>query len=126
VASGFLVLADGRCYAPRWAFYDAVLRAVAAAIDDTAEGRALRVWLLAQLPGPQDIQHIGHGPWVRASDEQTIERFLDVRVLTPQNQRCLLDLGDMVARADRGEPPLSRSDWREVLHSQGRRIGPGW
>ena len=39
---------------------------------------------------------------------------------------CLQDLADLAARVDKGEHPLSRSEWREVVPSMARRIGPGW
>jgi hypothetical protein len=153
VASGFLVLSDGRCFARRWSAHDAVLGAVAEQLDGSTPARELRDWLLAQLPGPEDAEHVGYGPWFRKSDQQLVERFLDLREFTPEDQRlfhqaarragerarsvesggwpewlqgCLEDLADMAARADNGEPPLSRSEWREVVPSKGRRIGPGW
>ena len=153
MASGFLVLSDGRCFARRWSAHDAVLREVAKQLDGSTAARELRDWLLAQLPSPEDEEHVGYGPWFRNSDQQLVERFLDLREFTHDNQRlfhqaarragecagsleseqwpdwlrpCLEDLADMAARADNGEPPLSRSEWREVVPSQGRRIGPGW
>jgi hypothetical protein len=152
MASGFLVLSDGRCFARRWTAHDAVLLAVAEQLSD-AQPQSLRNWLLSLLPGPEDEDHVGYGPWFRKSDQQLVERFLDLRELTSENQRlfhqaarqagglakspegdvwpdwlrnCLVDLADMAARADLGEPPLSRSDWRSVMPSQGRRVGPGW
>jgi hypothetical protein len=148
-----LVLSDGRCFARRWSAHDAVLRAVAEQLDDTLPAQLLREWLLSLLPGPGDEEHVGYGPWFRVADQQLVERRLDLRELTVGNQRlfhhaarrageraqsqegavwqdwlrgCLADLADMVERADRGEPPLSRSEWREVVPSQGRRVGPGW
>jgi hypothetical protein len=152
--SGFLILADGRCLARRWLAYDQVIRAVAESMDDSAEGLAMRDWLLSLLPGPEDEEEIGIGAWHRSTDDQTIVRHLDIRELTPQNQRrfhtavseavkrcvelpeafdwldlgreSLMDLGDMVIRGGRGEAPLSRSDWREVVPSEGRHVGPGW
>ena len=147
--SGFLILSDGRCFAPRWAVYDAVLCAVAQQLDQPGPARELGNWLLTLLPGPDDEKNVGHGPWLRKADEQLVERFLDVRELTPENQRlfhqaarqaatqvpggrpewlvqALLELADMVNRAERGEPPLSRSHWREVVRPAGRQLGPGW
>ena len=151
--SGFLILADGRCLARRWRAYDQIIWAVADSLDDSSASRALRQWLLSLLPGPDDKEEIGIGAWHRAADDQTIVRHLDIRELTPENQRLfhtaaleaakrcsdfsdtlgqlearesLIDLGDMVGRADRGEAPLNRSDWREVVPSEGRHIGPGW
>jgi hypothetical protein len=41
-------------------------------------------------------------------------------------KNCLVDLADMVSRADCGEPPLSRSDWCEVVPARGQNVGPGW
>jgi hypothetical protein len=153
LASGFLVLSDGRCFARRWSAHDAVLRAVAEQLDGSLQAADLRDWLFTQLPGPEDEEHVGYGPWFRKADQQLVDRFLDLRELMTENQRLfhqaarrageragsdqrenwpdwlcasLKDLADMAARADRGEPPLSRSEWREVVPSKGRRIGPGW
>ena len=135
MASGFLILADGRCLARRWWAYDAVIKAVAEQLGGSDAALALREWLLSLLPGPDDEQHIGYGPWLRAEDNQLIERRLDIRELTVENQRLfhdaaleaaqnhrpdedefqsLSDLSDMLIRADRGEAPLSRSDCRQV------------
>jgi hypothetical protein len=152
VASGFLILADGRCFAPVWKVYDAVLRSVVEQLNDSTPARALREWLLSQLPGPNDIE-LGYGTWLRAGDEELIPRYLDVRELTPQNQElfhdaaliaaghaqalevpirpdsheeALIYLADLIARADRGEPPLSRSMCRVVMPCEGRKTGPGW
>jgi hypothetical protein len=152
--SGFLVLADGRCLARRWLAYDQIIRAVAVSVEESVAGLTLRNWLLSLLPGPDDEQEIGIGAWYRTADNQTVVRHLDVRELTPQSQRLfhnaaleaakrctesseafdwldlgresLIELGHMVTCADRGEPPLSHSDWREVVPSKGRHAGPGW
>jgi hypothetical protein len=148
MASGFLVLPDGRCFAPGWSVYDVVLRAVADELD-APEASALQAWLLELLPGLDDEEHVGYGPWYRVADGQLIERMLDLRELTPASQflfcqaakraasrlgsdapewlaNCLSKLSDMVVRYERGEPPLDRSDWVEVVPSKGRYIGPGW
>jgi hypothetical protein len=153
MASGFLVLSDGRCFAPQWATYDGVLRLVIEQLDESAAEGELRHWLIALLPGLTDEPHVGYGPWLRTADRQLIERFLDLRELTGENQRRLhqavlraeeairstgaegtpewlrnavLDLADKVRRADRGEDPLKCSHWTKVVPSKGRRLGPGW
>lgn len=144
--SGFLVLPDGRCLARKWPAHDAVLRAVADQLDRDPAAEELRRWLFEQRPGPGDDEEIGYGAWVRGSDGRVVVRYLDLRLMTAENQRlfcqaakraalvdhdeewprnCLEDLADMVARHERGEPPLSRSDWREVLPPEGGPIGPG-
>ncbi len=153
MASGFVVLSDGRCFARRWSAHDAVIEAVTGQLDGSTAARQLRDWLLTQLPGPEDEEHVGYGPWLRKSDQQLVDRLLDLREFTPENQRlfnqaardageraksvegagwpdwlrdCLQDLADLAARVDKGEHPLSRSEWREVVPSMARRIGPGW
>jgi hypothetical protein len=153
VASGFLVLADGRCFAPNWKDYDAVLKAVADQLNGSQPALVFRNWLLSLLPGPTDVAELGYGPWLRIADDMLVDRFLDIRELTPENQKmfheaarksgqralssealdwpdwlksALVDLADMVERADRGEPPLSRSMWMDVVPSKCRKIGPGW
>jgi hypothetical protein len=153
MASGFLILSDGRCFSVRWSAHDVVLRAIAEQCDTTPTACALREWLLSLLPGPNDEEHVGYGPWYRVADQQLVPRFLDLRELTVANQRlfhqaarraavhvqspgsplcadwlreCLAELADMVERADQGEPPLSRSHWTAVRPSEGRQLGPGW
>jgi hypothetical protein len=95
MASGFLVLADGRCLARRTTAYDEVLRVLA---DELANNLAadpgpapLHAWLLSLLPGPDDYHHLGYGPWLRDSDQVTVERFLDLRELMLDNQRRVHD-----------------------------------
>jgi hypothetical protein len=143
MASGFIVLPDGRCFSRRWSAHDVVLRAIA----EQVTACALRQWLLEQLPGPNDEEELGHGAWFRNSDQTEIVRFVDLRLMTVENQQLFCDavkraasshhreewiarslsaFADMVARMERGEPPLSKSDWVDVVPPEGERIGPGW
>ena len=143
MASGFIVLPDGRCFSRRWSAHDVVLRAVA----DQVTAAPLRQWLLEQLPGPDDEEELGYGAWFRNSDQTHIRRFIDLRLMTGENQRLfcdavklaasldrdeewlkrsLSDFAEMVARMELGEPPLSKSDWVDVVPPEGERIGPGW
>jgi hypothetical protein len=143
MASGFIVLPDGRCLARRWCAHDAVVSAVA----DEVAAAPLRQWLFEQLPGPDDDEELGYGAWFRESDKTTVMRFFDLRLMTSENQRlfcdaakraaslsreedwltrCLSDLADMISRMESGEPPLSKSDWIDVIPPEGDRIGPGW
>lgn len=151
--SGFLILSDGRCFAARWRYYDQTLLTVAESLEDSRAARALRDWLMTLVPGPGDIEELGYGAWLRSKDQQIRRKYLDIRELTPENQRLFLDaalhageraksaeattwdsllveslahLSDKVDRLDRGEPPLSRSDWVKVEPPTGQKRGPGW
>ena len=46
MASGFIILRDGRCPSVRHAVHDALMRSVVASLED---GAPLRVWLLGQV-----------------------------------------------------------------------------
>ncbi|HEV3343162.1 MAG TPA: hypothetical protein VG125_22505 [Pirellulales bacterium] len=147
MASGFLVLPDGRCLARRWSAHDEVLRAVAAQLGEEPAAQDLKHWLLEQLPGASDEEELGYGAWFRTADQQIVVRHIDLRQMTVVNQQlfceaakraalaeypeewlrgCLSDLAEMIVRGERGEPPLSKSDWREVVCPEGGPIGPGW
>jgi hypothetical protein len=151
VASGFLILSDGSCFAPHFSFYDEVLEVVAGHLDGSPPARFVKDWLLSLLPGPKD-ENLGYA-WIRVADRQVIPRLLDLRELTIENQKLfhqavravgeqirlmgdpiremtieghLVHLADMVSKADRGEPPLSHSMWTSVTPHEGRKTGPGW
>src|SRR6185436_1668335 len=51
MASGFIVLKDGRCLAVGYPLHDAVLISVLEALPD---GDPLRAWLETQVPGTDD------------------------------------------------------------------------
>jgi hypothetical protein len=144
MASGFLVLPDGRCFARRWWAHDCVLRAIIDELAHDSAANPFRHWLLDQLPGPNDVEELGFGAWLRNSDGATILRVLDLRSVTPANQiafccaakqaalvegreewlaQTLRELADMVECYERGEP---NSDWRDVPHPEAARLGPGW
>ena len=144
MASGFIILGDGRCLSVRHTAHDALLRSIAAAMP---EAYALRPWLLTQVPKDEDPD-LGHA-FVRSSGEQ-VERFLDLRGLTDGDRLRFVEavrtcqamsgetapLEDVVAALERfrsmldcwqrGDPPLELSDWVEVAPPCDCRIGPGW
>ena len=149
--SGFIVIHDGRCYARRWWCYDVVLREVIAELTRDPLERELAAWLGSLLPGPDDEAELGYGVWLRRSDGEIVPRYLDLRQLTEASRRrfndaarralarvkagggadetpldCLSPLAEMIERAERGEPPLSMSDWTSVEPPSGERCGPGW
>lgn len=134
MASGFLVLPDGRCFSKRWAFQDRIIEAVSAALHQEPEAQRLRAWLLGRIPHSPDDVELGFA-WVRATDKEFIPRRIDSRLMNSEHQKLLCqaikdaacvdhsddvldywldELADMVLRYERGEPPLSKSDWRNV------------
>ena len=153
MASGFIILQDGRCFAKRWWRYDAVLREVITELNCNQQEQELAIWLSSLLPGPDDEEELGYGAWLRKSDGEIISRHLDLRELTGANQyrfnqavrraltrleetkpnnltedmiTCVSLITDMIECAERGEPPLSLSDWVCVEPPSGKRLGPGW
>lgn len=152
MATGFIILEDGRCFAPQWRCYDFVLREVITVLVNDLNEQELANWLTCLLPGSSDEEEIGIGAWVRKSDGGIISRHFDVRELTKDNQHlfnqaarlallrvqkasagkledsmgCLSHLVDMIERAEKGEPPLSMSDWTCVQPPSGQKAGPGW
>lgn len=142
--SGFIILRDGRCFAPRWAIYDEAIRATIRHLPSTNGGAELGCWLDSLIPTDEDTDTIGYGPWLRAKDEKIIERYIDLRCLTPENITMIEDavlaahdagdgqegffavFADMVRRCRAGEEPLSLSHWSKVEAPRDDRIGPGW
>ncbi len=143
--SGFLILPDGRCFSRVWTYHDEILRVLVDELTAGGAELALRDWLISQLPGPDDIKELGYGAWLRASDEEHMVRNIDLRRMAPKYQALfcavvkravakipvdeyttgpILDLADLIARYERGEPPLSKSDWLEVVPPEPGPIGP--
>jgi hypothetical protein len=145
MASGFVILSDGRCLAVRSAIHDAVLRAITSAIQPET---SLSSWLGTQVPDEGDAD-LGYA-FVRASDGTTITRLLDTRGLTEANRRsferaartaapmsgayapegdvesALNRLRLMLDMRDQGRPPLELSDWTVEASPCEMRLGPGW
>jgi len=130
----------------RWSYHDAVIAAIAAELDRDEAERTLAAWLRSRLPGPDDVEHLGYGPWLRQRDGAQIPRQLDLRAFTDLYRDRFEDaalraaqriaasdalyvamtrLADMIVRARRGEPPLERSDLREVVPCEVQHDGPG-
>lgn len=151
MASGFIILHDGRCFARRWTFYDAAINGVIDELINSPAEKDLATWLRGLLPGPDDID-IDYC-WIRKSDNENVLRHLDLRELTVDNHQrfyaaarralhrlqftdtsklhkdwilCLSILVEMIDRAEKGEPPLSMSDWVSVEPESGMHSGPGW
>ena len=157
MASGFIILRDGRSLARRWTAYDYIIELV---IDKLSKKRLkeaddFKNWLQALLPNPDDIYN-GFGGFIRKDTGENVERWLDLRELTEENQQLfweslqeslrelILDKQNqeynshiifilkyflrMKKLADIGDDPTNLSDWRDgyVTPSTNKKVGPGW
>ena len=143
MASGFIVLRDGRCFAAHSQLHDSVVRSIARGLP---HGDSLRAWLTKQIPGDQD-QELGYA-FVRAADDVHVSRFIDTRGMSTEIQQrfecavrvaestpepgqedvdlCLRRLQTMLALCDQGLPPLECSDWSELPPPPDEHVGSGW
>ena len=145
MASGFIILRDGRCLSLRHAVHDAVLPSIATALNSAT---AFHQWLAAQVPGETDAD-LGYA-FVRAADGAHVSRELDTRDRTAPNltlferaareakpipgpcapdedvNRGLQRLRKMLDSCDEGRPVLESSDWTVEAAPCQTRIGPGW
>lgn len=145
MASGFLVLADARCFAACHGVYDAVLRSTLHALP---LADPLRAWLATQVPGGGDVD-LDYA-FVRVRDGRHVERHLDLRwfdaattarfedaamvaepVEGPYAPRAdvavALDrLREMIRRCRAGEPPLELSNWNVVAPLPDPETAPDW
>lgn len=153
MASGFLILEDGRCFARRWTAYDEIIRIASQELRLISNGHNLAEWLDLQIPINEKEEEADAG-WgfqnFRIND--WINRELDLRSLTSYNQNLFwtailngkikLDKGgenysslnpdlmeDLIKMHElslQGEPPLDFSDWTKLADPCQEKNGPGW
>lgn len=54
MASGFIILKDGRCFGRRWTVYDEILKIVIKELRLIGNGKDLADWLETQIPDLDD------------------------------------------------------------------------
>ncbi len=153
MASGFIILKDGRCFARRWTGYDEIIRIAIMELEHLENGGELADWLKLQIPDAQDDDNADAGwGFHNARVNDWVIRELDLRSLTKENQllflraiqngqRRLIENGenyasvsldffnlfcDMMERADKGEPPMELTDWNKLADPCTEKNGPGW
>lgn len=151
MASGFIILKDGRCFARRWTGYDEILRIAIKELYLIEEGKDLADWLETRIPDLDDESlECGWG-FYKNSTGEFLHRYLDIRSLTVKNQELFVkaiiigrakihELKDeysilnvdffeiffeMVALCENGNPPLEFSDWGNIKICNNKN-GPGW
>jgi hypothetical protein len=157
MASGFIILKDGRCFSRRWTTHDYVINLVIKELSGSNDKEVIEFknWLLTLLPAEED-EYNGYGGFLRKSTGENIQRRLDLRELTVQNQELfwsalqntltklitnkdaenadkdsltlLRHLLKMKHLADIGDDPDNLSDWQKgyIEPSSNKRSGPGW
>jgi len=153
MASGFIILKDGRCFARRWTGYDEIIRIAIIELELMENGKELADWLSLQIPDYQDDESADAGwGFHNARIDDWINRELDLRSLTNENQKLfwkairrgkskLVENGedysplsidffnlfyDMMERAEKGEPPMELTHWNKLAESCTEQNGPGW
>jgi len=154
MASGFIVLKDGRCFAPRWSIYDEVIRITIRELEEIEKGQELADWLKMQIPEPEDNEdnEIGWGFIDPRINNNIVNRELDLRALTDENQQLFwkavqkgmdkLTNGapnystlpveffevfhKMFVLCNKGEPPMELTHWNKLADPCTEKKGPGW
>lgn len=152
MASGFIILKDGRCFGRRWTIYDSIIELIIENLGDNEDEKALSDWLQLQIPSAEDdeSEDAGFG-FVSKKQDAFISRELDIRGLHLKNQdlfwrafingksdlenkpnknkaliSMLEDFYEMYQLAEQGEDPLEMSDWGRTANPCMKRLGPGW
>lgn len=145
MASGFIILKDGRCAAPRYTLYDLILQSVAEHLPISE----FRDWVISQTAAEDEEEtDCGYGFFRKDSDE-FVKRSFDLRELTEENQpqfwkavqlafesekgrEILADwlekMLEMNRLAELGDAPDNLSDWQKgyVQPFSAEKKGPGW
>jgi hypothetical protein len=152
MASGFIILNDGRCWSRRWTAHDRVLEFVIEELGPKPTEREFKEWLQYRIPAKGDIE-MGYA-FIKQDSDENIVRVLDLRELTPENQKSLWAalqkaytklvtgageqnehlniilrrLLKMRRLAQANDNPDNFSDWVKgyVKPPSGKKSGPGW
>lgn len=140
--AGFIVLDDGRAFAPSSEVLDASIEAITAELDLAGSGSAAELagWLRGRLldsGGPElgefDVRELTaeNRELFRQAAERACQRARAAAVSgTTKAQRAWLSefgrLMRMWRSIDRGQPPEALGDLGTALPASGTRSGPGW
>lgn len=152
MASGFIILEDGRSYARRYTTYDIIINAVINELGDEKEDELLKSWLLTRIPvGDEDKDYIEMGwGFIRNSDEACVNRTIDDRNLKENFKKlflekalqaaeqaknegrfnnlmlnCFTDFAQMIILAKEGAPAHEFTD-TAIFELEDKKEGPGW
>jgi hypothetical protein len=88
MASGFIILKDCRCLARRWTIYDYLIELVIDDLSYLQDSKAIEFkhWLQTLIPKEND-EYNGYGGFIRQETGEDVQRWLDLRELTEENQQ---------------------------------------
>jgi len=145
MASGFIILKDGRCAAPRYTLYDLILQSVAVYLPDSE----FKNYVIAQTAAEDEEENDSGFGFFRKNSDEFVKRKFDLRELTEENQTrfwkaarlafenekehetlsaWLEKMLEMNRLAELGDDPDNLSDWQKgyVEPATGEKKGPGW
>lgn len=157
MASGFIILKDGRCLSRRWTHYDYLIELAIKELSSMKGKKAedFKGWLQTLIPQEGD-EYNGYGGFIRKANGENVQRWLDLRELTTENQQLFWDsiqntLSNLITKdklhkdnenlisllkrflkmkhlVDIGDNPDNLSDWVKgyIEPPSGKRSGPGW
>jgi len=153
MASCFIVFKDGRCFSRRWTGYDYILKIAINELQFIPGGIPLAEWLELQIPIENDeLESDGGYGFYNSRLDDWINRHLDTRSLTPENQKFFwqaIEKGrirlhhegaayselnpdyfeefyKMYQLAEKGEPPMEYNHLVKIEAPCLRKNGPGW
>jgi hypothetical protein len=85
MASGFIILTDGRCFARQADVYDYIIQLVIEELSDNENAKEFKQWLETLISSKEDID-MGWGS-IKHDTGENIMRWLDLRELTETNQK---------------------------------------
>ena len=154
MASGFIILEDGRCFSTRWTGYDEIIRIAVRELTLIEDGIPLANWLAEQAPKEVDQEGVIECGWGfhPPNSDDVVNRTLDIRSLSPKSRELfwkalqkgcnkLLTLGKpysfltaerlpplltMHKKCRQGKPPLELSNWWKLAPPCDEQNGPYW
>lgn len=123
MASGFIILEDGRAWAKAGWLYDAVLGELIGSIHLGSDEEPFRKFLEDHRPKEGDID-IGYGFIRRGSDENVL-RELDLRTLSPKARSVFWAAVERAMVHCQGEDSEPIRSGLTHLHAMGRSISNG-